>query len=238
MGGIMYHFIYKITSKSGKYYIGRHSTNKIEDGYVGSGKWIRSIKNKSELSREIIEFCCEQELKNREKHYLSEHVGQPDCMNFNTSPVGFSSGDLNPSKSAEERKKRSMRAIGENNPAKRPEVRKKISDSQKGKTRPKWKMSEQGKKNISEARKGLKYSEEGKKKLSESRKKEYAQGKRIVPDFTGKTHSEEYKTKMKEYFHSRPKKECPHCGESFHPATYGRWHGDKCKRLISPCDKP
>ena len=104
-----------------------------------------------------------------------------------------------------------------------------MSLSQKGKIRPKWVMSEQGKKNISEARKGLKYSEEGKKKLSESRKRDYELGKRQVPDFTGMSHTEEYKNKMKDYYHNRPFKECPHCNGNFHPATYGRWHGDNCR---------
>jgi hypothetical protein len=174
-----YHFIYKTTSKSGKYYFGRHSTKNLNDGYFGSGKWIRSLKDKSNLTREIIEFCDESELLEREKQYLVEHVGKENCMNFNISPVGFSSGDLNPAKTEEERKKRSIRSKGDKNPAKRPEVREKMSLAQKGKSRPKWKMSEEGKKNISKGRTGLKYSEEGKKKLSEARKRDYASGKRI-----------------------------------------------------------
>ena len=227
----MYHFIYKTKSKSGKYYIGRHSTIKLDDGYFGSGKWIRSIKDKFELTREIIEYCSEETLLDREQYYLSENVGKENCMNFNLSPVGFSSGALNPAHTQEEKKRRSLRALGDNNPTKRPEVRKKMSDSQKGRPSPqKGKpMSEEGRKNISKARKGIKYSEEGRKKLSESRKKDFALGKIILPDFTGKTHTEEYKNKMREYFHNRPVKECPHCNKNFHPATYGRWHGDKCK---------
>lgn len=225
----MIHFIYKTTSDSGKYYIGRHSTEKLDDGYFGSGKWVRSIKDKSTLKREILEICEEYNLLEREECYLKEHVGKENCMNFNISPVGFSCGDLNPAKSEEERKNRSIRNSGENNPAKRPEVRKKMSDSQKGKSRPKWKMSEQGKKNVSEARKGIKYSEEGRKKLSESRKKQYAEGKRKLPDFTGKTHTDEYKQKMKDYYNSRPKITCEHCGGSYHPSVFGRWHGNNCK---------
>lgn len=177
----MFHFIYKTSSNSGKYYIGRHSTEKIDDGYFGSGKWVRSIKNKSELTREILQFCEESELKNIEKKYLNENIGKPNCMNFNRSSVGFSSGDLNPAKTEHERKKRSLRIQGESNPAKREEIRKKMSDSQKGKpSKMKGKkMSEEGRKNISLARTGLRMSEEGRKKISESRKKDYATGKRI-----------------------------------------------------------
>jgi hypothetical protein len=226
----MYHFIYKTVTESGKYYIGRHSTEKLDDGYFGSGKWVRSIKDKSQLKREIIEYCSENNILEREQHYLNENVGKENCMNFNKSPVGFSTGELNPSHTPEEKKRRSERAKGDNNPAKRPEVREKMSFSQKGKSRPKWVMSEQGKKNVSEARKGIKYSEEGKKKLSESRKRDYDMGKRKVPDFTGMSHTEKYKNKMKEYYHNRPLKECPHCKGNFHPSIYGRWHGDNCRQ--------
>lgn len=230
----MYHFIYKTKSKSGKYYIGRHSTTRLDDGYFGSGKWIRSIKDKSDLTREIIEYCSEETLHDREQYHLSENVGKENCMNFNFSSVGFSSGKLNPAHTQEEKERRSLRALGENNPTKRPEVRKKMSESQKG--RPSLmkgkKMSEQGRKNISEARKGIKLSEEGRKKISEARKRDYESGKRDIPNFTGKSHSEEYKNRMKEYFHSRPKKECPHCNGTFHPATYGRWHGENCKNKV------
>lgn len=225
----MIHFIYKTTSKSGKYYIGRHSTKKLNDGYLGSGKWIRSIKDKTILNREILEFCDENNIKEKEREYLKEHVGKENCMNFNLSSIGFSVGDLNPAKSYEERLKRSIRFSGENNPAKRPEIKKKMSESQKGKTRPKWIMSEQGRKNVSEGRKGIKYSDEGKKLLSESRKKRYAEGKTKMPDFTGKTHTEEYKNKMKEYYHSRPKKYCEYCNNEYHPSVFGRWHGKNCK---------
>ena len=72
----MQHFIYKTTCSSGKYYIGRHSTTNVNDNYFGSGKWIRSIKDKSTLTREILEFCTEETLKQREEYYLKENVGK------------------------------------------------------------------------------------------------------------------------------------------------------------------
>lgn len=58
-----FHFIYKTTHNNGYYYIGRHSTKNLKDGYRGSGKWIKSIKNKSELITKIIEKCnyCQKE---------------------------------------------------------------------------------------------------------------------------------------------------------------------------------
>jgi len=103
----MKHFIYKTTHKNGKYYIGRHSTDNMDDGYIGSGKWPRSIKDKSSLTREILEYADDADsLKILEKNYLIEHYGKPDCMNRTPDPIGFDT---------------------DNNPMKRPEVAKKLS---------------------------------------------------------------------------------------------------------------
>jgi len=102
-----YYFIYKTTHKNGKYYIGRHSTDNLDDGYIGSGKWPRSIKDKSTVSREILEFASDDnDLLLKESAYLQEHYGRPNCMNATSDPIGFDSG---------------------NNPMKKPEVAAKIS---------------------------------------------------------------------------------------------------------------
>ena len=43
----MYHYLYKITNKiNNKIYIGIHSTDNLEDGYMGSGKAILRAINK------------------------------------------------------------------------------------------------------------------------------------------------------------------------------------------------
>lgn len=103
----MKHFIYKLIHKNGKYYIGRHSTENIDDGYMGSGKWPRSIKDKSSLTREILEYAPDLEtLKQLEGQYLIEHFGKPGCMNLTSDPVGFGT---------------------ENNPMKNPDVIAKLS---------------------------------------------------------------------------------------------------------------
>lgn len=196
----MYHFIYKTTSETGKYYVGRHSTNNLEDGYFGSGKWIRSIKDRSTLTREILEYCESDKIHEREEAVIAEHIGKPNCMNFNNNSVGFALGDLNPSKSEEERKRRSLAILGEGNPSKREEVRRKMSESQKGKPSKQIgrKRTEESKKRMSDARVGMKFSEEGKRKLSESRKKQVAAGERVLPSFVGKMHSDETKEKMRQ----------------------------------------
>lgn len=98
----MKHFIYKTTHKNGKYYIGRHSTENLNDGYIGSGKWIKSIKDKSSVTREILEYTDDiYSLIELEGKYLIEHHGKTGCMNMNINPVGFSIGDQNPMRNPE-----------------------------------------------------------------------------------------------------------------------------------------
>ena len=98
----MKHFIYKTTHTNGKYYIGRHSTINENDGYLGSGKWVRGIKDKSTLSREILTECeTFEELVDAEEELLIEHINDPFCMNMNTNSVGLVAGGDNPMKNPE-----------------------------------------------------------------------------------------------------------------------------------------
>lgn len=82
-----YHYIYKITRFDGKYYIGMHSTDNLEDGYFGSGKrlWY-SIKKygKDKHTKELLEFLPSREsLRNREKELVCrELLGDSSCMNI------------------------------------------------------------------------------------------------------------------------------------------------------------
>ena len=119
----MQHFIYKTTHISGKYYIGRHSTENINDGYLGSGRWVKSIKDKSNLSREILEYCDDdKELIEKETLLIEQNISNPLCMNWNDKGVGWSSR-FNPSKL------NPSRFAGDKNPMKNEEVRNKVSES-------------------------------------------------------------------------------------------------------------
>ena len=93
----MYHFTYKVSLKnSEKYYVGRHSTNNLNDNYYGSGKWVRSIRNKSNLIVEIISFYDSiEELKYAEEELLKYHIDNINNMNFNNKSCGFASGKHN-----------------------------------------------------------------------------------------------------------------------------------------------
>jgi hypothetical protein len=82
-----YHYIYKITRDDGRYYIGMHSTDNLDDGYFGSGKKItRSIKKHgvSRHSKKILEFTQDRiSLKLREKEIITEEMrGDPLCKNL------------------------------------------------------------------------------------------------------------------------------------------------------------
>jgi hypothetical protein len=83
-----YHYIYKTTNiKNGKFYIGMHSTNNIDDGYLGSGyKLKRSINKygKENFNIEYLEFFdTTTDLINREKQLVNEELlKNPMCMNL------------------------------------------------------------------------------------------------------------------------------------------------------------
>lgn len=83
-----YHFIYKTTNLlSGRYYIGMHSTDNLDDSYLGSGNRLRLAIRKhgrKNFIREIIEFCeTRNELRKRESEIVNlEEVAKKNCMNL------------------------------------------------------------------------------------------------------------------------------------------------------------
>ena len=88
----IYHFVYKTTHTNGKYYIGRHTTKNLNDGYYGSGKWVKEIKDKNQLNTQILCFVDNQkELLIMEQKYIDENFDDPLCMNFLKSSSGFDS---------------------------------------------------------------------------------------------------------------------------------------------------
>lgn len=89
-----YHFIYKTTNLlSGKYYIGMHSTDDLNDGYLGSGTLLRRSLNKygkENHSIEILEFLnSREELVAREKDIVSlQEIAKKECMNLKVGGSG------------------------------------------------------------------------------------------------------------------------------------------------------
>lgn len=89
-----FHFIYKtINLLSGKYYIGMHSTDNLDDGYMGSGKRLRYSINKHGVEnhvREILEFVdSREELKKREEEIVNlNEIAKEECMNLKVGGEG------------------------------------------------------------------------------------------------------------------------------------------------------
>lgn len=83
-----YYFIYKTTNVlTGRYYYGMHSTDDLNDGYLGSGKRLRySIRKygKENHQREIIEFVNSwKKLKKRESEIIDlNEVAKENCLNL------------------------------------------------------------------------------------------------------------------------------------------------------------
>ena len=91
----MYLFVYKTVHKNGRYYIGRHQTENLDDDYLGSGVWVSGIKDKSTLSREIIvEADCFEELCELEEYYIDLHWEDPLCMNKTKRSNGWTSEEV------------------------------------------------------------------------------------------------------------------------------------------------
>ena len=122
----MIHFVYKTYNPDNqKFYIGRHSTNNIDDGYQGSGLWIkRSINKGHVLKREILEYADNiNELYLLEEKYIRKYYNNPKNTNCKLSSTGMTSEDVS----------------GKNNPRygskEQAEIARKIGLANKGKKR-------------------------------------------------------------------------------------------------------
>lgn len=183
-----YHFIYKVVRDfDQKYYLGMHSTDNLDDGYLGSGTLLwHSIKKHGRECHHlyIVEFLPDRRsLSAREKQVVNEEVVN-DPMSFNLR-VGGNGGDVTYSSGplTEEHKQKVSAAL---KGKKKPEgFGKKISIALTGK-----KLSEEHKAACSASHLG--------KKLSEDHKKAQGLGRR------GKPISEETKRKLSEHMKGKP----------------------------------
>ena len=83
-----YHIIYKTTCLiTNKFYVGMHSTDNLEDGYIGSGKLLRFSVNKHGKENHVTEILetlpDRSSLKEREEHIVNEEfLKDKMCMNL------------------------------------------------------------------------------------------------------------------------------------------------------------
>ena len=136
-----YNYIYKITNLvNGKIYIGKHSTDKLGDSYMGSGKILGNAKSKygkDAFKKEIIAFTDNEDSLNfLERFYIKKYKSRDLTVGYNLTDGG--DGILGYSHTEETKQK--MR-------------------------KPK---SEEFCKNLSKIKKGVPLSEEHKRKLSEN----------------------------------------------------------------------
>jgi hypothetical protein len=89
-----HHYIYKTTNlKNGKFYVGMHSTDNLNDGYLGSGTRLRRSIRRNGIENfkiEYLEFFDNRtDLTNREKELVNEELlKDPMCMNLKPGGTG------------------------------------------------------------------------------------------------------------------------------------------------------
>lgn len=170
-----FHYTYVITNLiNGKRYVGDHSTNNLDDGYLGSGRpyfeLAKKKYGKENFKKEILEFFdTKQEAFDAQEKWIIKYKSHISENGYNISRKG---GHNVKNCISEETKKK----ISQSNKGKKrtEESKKKISDSLKGKKRSKvfkrasnnHKLSDNTKEKIRQSRLGQKMSEDTKKKLS------------------------------------------------------------------------
>ena len=196
----MFHFVYLTTNlKNGKKYIGDHSTNNLEDGYLGSGKpyFQRALKEygKENFKREILEFfeSKEEAFNAQEKFIIFYNTLTPD--GYNISPKG--GYGVPKSYLSEETKEK----IGNSSRGRFHTAESKLKMGRRGR-----KFSEESKEKMRKTAQKRKASEETKLKmrnsklnrtLSEESKNKLSNSKKGKPSpMKGKNHSEESKLKI------------------------------------------
>ena len=179
-----YNYIYLIKNNiNQKIYIGKHTTDNLDDGYMGSGILIKKAITKygiENFTKWYLAFCDSEEKLNWLECFYIKKYNAKEC-GYNLSDGG--EGMLNPK--SEIREKLSNAHKGEKNPnfgkPRSDETKRKISATKKGKHNHKdhkgennpfygKEHSEETKHKISVAMKGKTPSEETKHKISVAKK--------------------------------------------------------------------
>lgn len=96
----MYHYFYKITNNiNGHFYYGVHSTNDLNDGYMGSGKRLANAKKKygiENFSKEILKFFeSDRDAYEYEANVVTEDlIRDNNCYNCMLGGIGYQNKGL------------------------------------------------------------------------------------------------------------------------------------------------
>ena len=94
----MYNYFYKITNKlTGEFYYGVHSTNNLDDGYMGSGKKLNAVYKKygkKNFEKEILRFFdSPEEMFEHERRVVTKDlIKDPMCYNLTEGGDGYRIG--------------------------------------------------------------------------------------------------------------------------------------------------
>lgn len=187
-----YHYIYKTTRiHDGAFYIGMHSTDKIEDGYFGSGwRILRSIAEhgKEAHHREILEFFPDRESLRRKEIEIvdADLLKDPRCLNLAKGGDGGNIFTDEGRKKLAANCKRNVTRFWNryhNDPEYREIVRKKYSENSKRKYRDdndRFGVDWTGRKHSIESRKKISESQLGEKHANFGRKWFAKDGKSVL----------------------------------------------------------
>jgi group I intron endonuclease len=206
----MRHFVYLTTNLiNGKKYIGDHSTNNLNDGYLGSGLILREAfrkYGKQNFSRKILEFFDTREQAHCQEEKYIKIYDTISPNGYNLSPTG---GTKHGGFLSEETKKKISKNSARYNKGK------KLSKSHRQKIS-KNHTDTSGEKN---GMFGVSHSKEAKEKNRIAHLKENLPEERLM--------------KMKESAKKKPRVLCKYCDKYITKSMHTRWHGEKCKEKLS-----
>lgn len=229
----MYYIIYQTTNIiNGKKYIGKHVTNDLNDGYLGSGIVLnRAILKygRESFTREILFFLeSEDELNAKEQEIITADIVLSE--DYYNVAYGGSGGTivLKPEHplydSTCKKISESLKTISN----KKSEITKKNHQLKK--------VGMYGKKQSEKQKEAARKSATGRTKNAEEIDKQLQSYFKTItqPGYVhplkGKPRSEEVIAAIKEKKKNEPLTKCPHCDKQMNSGNYARYHGDKCKQ--------
>lgn len=159
-----YNYVYKITNLvNGKIYIGKHSTDDINDGYMGSGVLLHQAYKKYGLecfNKEVIDYYNnEAELNQGEIYWIARFNSTDPKIGYNLTYGGEGGCKTEQARQKMSEAKKGIIPWNKGVPASE-EHRRKLSAARKGKP-----LSEECKQKVSAALTGRHLSEEHKQKI-------------------------------------------------------------------------